>query len=488
MRVPRCGALRSVWLPAAFTALAGVAFPRSDRPNIVVLQTDDQDCGSLEARRPDNGDYALAHVRALLCDRGVTFSRSFVSLPLCCPSRAALLTGQYTHNHHVYGNSAPWGGHNRLDHANTLPVWLAAAGYETVHVGKYLNGYNGQSIPPGWAQWFTIVGGSYYGYSMNENGTLVQYGYAEADYSTDVLTEKAVRFIRERGPDAPPFFLMVDYIAPHVGPVGEGVAIPAPRHAGIFDAYAPAWPPSFDEPDVSDKSIWIQALPRFDAATIASVTESVRSRLGSLLAVDEGVARIVRALNLAGELERTCIVFTSDNGFLLGEHRVPGGKDLPYDESIRVPLIVRGPGVRAGVVEHEIVGNIDLAPTIVSWAGATAGRVMDGAPLQPLLAGRRTSGGREFLIANYAYSILHPELVRSWVGVRNDDFAFIRYEGSSGGSVQDVEIYSLGPEGCPPTVDPFQLENRRTGCPPARIRDLACRLTALSACAGESCR
>lgn len=347
----------------------------ADRPNVVVLMTDDQTVADLEA---------MPRSRVAIADQGVSFDRSYVSYPVCCPSRATYLSGQYAHNHGVLGLYPPTGGYARFDHANALPVWLQRAGYATAHIGKYMNGYElavGAPQPPGWTEWYGAVDGSTYlmwGYTLVENGVARTYGTPLDDdprlYQTDVYRDKAVDFIARRAPSKRPFFLSVAFLAPHhenaaVRAVTGRLVRPAPRHDGAFARARLPTPPGFAESDRSDKPRFLRHRPQITAAGVSRIAEQFRDRRESLLAVDEAVEAIVAALRRAGELDDTYVVLTSDNGYMLGEHGVPSGKLLPYDPSTRVPLVVRGPGIPAGLVSHELVGNVDLAPTIVQLAG-----------------------------------------------------------------------------------------------------------------------
>jgi arylsulfatase A-like enzyme len=307
------------------------------------------------------------------------------------------------------GNQLPEGGYDKLEptHANTLPAWLRAAGYHTMHIGKYLNGYTADDgVPAGWAEWYGSVDPStysFYGYTLNENGRLVTYGSAPEDYQADVYTRKAVDAIRRRAPHGP-FLLSVAYLAPHSGqprepgdPVGMPTPVPAPRHQHAFDSEPLPAPPSLNELDVSDKPASIRNKPLLAPAELAAIQENYRQRLESLLAIDEGVAAIVGALRASGELSNTVVIFTADNGFFHGEHRIPTGKVLLYEPSIRVPLLVRGPGVPRGRVFPQLVGNIDVAPTIVDVAHAKAGRRFDGRSLYDLFE-KPSTGWRDAIV------------------------------------------------------------------------------------------
>jgi N-acetylglucosamine-6-sulfatase len=448
----------------------------NDRPNVVVVMTDDQAMGSLRF---------MPNVRRELVQRGETFRRAFVTTPECCPSRASFLTGQYAHNHGVLSADPPEGGYPAFsDKANILPAWLQEAGYRTGHIGKYLNGYGvaalGSSpteVPVGWDYWEVPADHSeyqMYGYTLNENGELHHYGYQPADYQTNVLSDKAAAFLRA-GPTAQPFFLSVAPVAPH----GEGVLErwprvnrdprPAPRDLGALSSEPTPHPTAYRR-RVEDAPPPISARERRSTRWFGgggALRASFLGRSESLLAVDRLVGRLVRILRARGELENTYFVFTSDNGYLLGEHGMIG-KNLPYDEDVRVPLVVRGPGIRPAGRSDALVANIDLAPTIVRIAGAVAGRRMDGHSLLPLLRGRRDAIRHELLLEYLATD-------QAFRAIRTDRYAFQRYR--VGGS----ELYDL-------RSDPAELHNlaRRKAGADLRAR-LAGRLHRLSRCAGAAC-
>jgi N-acetylglucosamine-6-sulfatase len=478
VRIPRISVL-IVLLAASALCAGSVAAPPAasgppKRPNVIVIMTDDQTVESLRV---------MKNVKGLLVARGATFENSFVSFSLCCPSRATFLTGQYAHNHGVLSNKLPFGGYARLRGENTLPVWLKKAGYETILVGKYLNGYGDgdpREVPPGWTEWHAAVNNSayqFYGYTMNENGTLVKYGRDPASYQTDVYADKAVDVVRRRAAARKPFFLWVTFLAPHVGgPPTPGrsalTTLPAPRHLGRYAGASVPPTPSFNELDVSDKPPQVRGRPALSVRKIAEITERYQLRLESLLSVDEAVGRIVRALERSGELSRTLIVFTSDNGFMQGEHRIPIGKETLYEPSSRVPLVMRGPGIEAGLRLRQPVANIDLAPTIVQAAGARAGLAMDGRSLWPLLADPGVFWGRYLLHEGP----LNDELLAKFVALRTGRWLYARYRTGA------EELYDLA-------QDPDELVNLRGDPAAAGLREaLRGRLTDIETCAGEDCR
>ena len=460
----------------AAAAIGGSAAPSdgatpATRPNVVVVMSDDQTVESMRV---------MSNVNALIGREGVAFANSFASFPLCCPSRATYVTGQYGHNHTVMGNAPPQGGYEKLapTHANTLPAWLRSAGYHTVHIGKYLNGYGRlrpTEVPAGWAEWYGSVDPStyqFYNYTLNENGRLVRYGSTPQEYQADVYTAKAVDAVRRLAPQQQPFFLSVAYLAPHSGgpreagdPRNQATPVPAPRHRDRFASEPMPVDPSFNEADVSDKPAAVRRRPLQRAPRIAGITENYRQRLESLLAVDEGVASIVRALAEAGELDNTVFLYTADNGFFHGEHRVPAGKVMAYEPSARVPLLMRGPGVPKNVTITQPVVNVDLAATVLDAADARAGRVLDGFSLLAMSRDRTRFLGRDVLLETSNYSAIHTP-------------RYVYVEHGAG----DRELYDL-------STDRYQLSSKHADAALAAVRTrLAARLAQLRRCVGAACR
>lgn len=448
------------------------------RPNIVMIMTDDQ---NLESMR------VLTKVHQLLADKGVTFANNVVSFSLCCPSRATYLTGQYAHNHHVHGNIPPAGGYSLFAHQDTtFPVALQKAGYDTVHIGKYLNGYGLQKpvpVPPGWTDWHGSIDPTtyrYYGFTLMQHGKPRTYPKRKADYQADVYTDIATSEIRARARSKKPYFLNVAYLAPHAqagsstaaGADGNELhaAIPAPRDAHRFDHTPLPRSAAYDEADVSDKPAGIRALPRITPKVRRTITTNYDKYLGSLLAVDDGVARIMKTLAQTHQLRNTIVMFTSDNGFLFGEHRITAGKVFFYEPSIRVPLIVRGPGIPQGVTRQALVANIDLAPSILDLAGATPLRVMDGQSFVPLLHSSKPAQPDRAIVLESG-SPYSPNK-----GLRTPRYAY--FEDNTG----ERELYDL-------RTDPNELVNRHGDPAYAAVeQQLASRLLAMRYCAGAACQ
>jgi N-acetylglucosamine-6-sulfatase len=485
-----------------------------ERPNVVLIVTDDQTLEDAEH---------MPNVERLLAEEGTTFENAFVTDALCCPSRVTILRGQYAHNHQIVDNELPGGGFEKfrfLGHEkSTVATWLRNGGYRTAFVGKYMNGYAGTYVPPGWDEW-NAISGNYLSHDLNENGRIVTYD-PERYHLDDVLAEKAAGYIgRTSGGDRSffaddrPFFMWLGTKAPHQP------ATPAPRHRDDFADIPLPEGPSFDERDVSDKPQWIRDNPPLDGERTAYMEELHRKRLQSLQAVDEMVVRLVRSLREAGELDNTFIFFMSDNGFHLGEHRLGAGKWTAYEEDVRVPLIVRGPGVPAGETREHLALNNDIAPTLADIAGTQAPPFVDGRSLMPLLSEEPPPEERwrqAFLVeaaAEFAgvpappfvaESSIRPLLTGdplpedwrraadkgSWTSedwgrpaleaVRTEDYLYAEYESG------DRELYDL-------RKDPHQLENllgegavpKKPGTPLLEER-LEASLSTLRGCAGAEC-
>ena len=473
------GAVAAGSLARAPHAPAG---PGPAAPNVVVITTDDQDAASVAA---------MPATRERIGAEGTTFERSVVNFPLCCPSRATFLTGQYSHNHGVDGNRPPNGGYQAFDPSSTLPLWLQDAGYHTALVGKYLNGYEAAppEADPGWSEWHAMRTFHYYGYTLLEGfppGPLAatQYGSLSEDpddpadpgsYLTDVITDKAEDVVEVRAALPQPYFLWLTYLAPHGGGPSAPAARcfdelpkPAARHLGGFEGEPLPRPPSFNERNVTDKPRIVRRRPPLTATELESLEVAWRCHRESLLAADEGVERIADAIEASGEAENTLLIFTADNGLIFGEHRGYRQKNRPYEEAIRVPLLVRGPGFPAGTRVRELAANVDLATTVLDAAGVEAGLPQDGRSLRPLAQRPQRRLGREVLLRG-----------PTWVGLRNARFTYVEWSRRVGSG---VELYDL-------RRDPYQLRSRHQA---KRYRDelraLARRLDQLRDCRGRSCR
>ncbi|MDR7544174.1 MAG: sulfatase [Armatimonadota bacterium] len=468
--------------PAVWSAAAPAPLPA--RPNIVFILTDDLDTRSV-AYMPLLG--------SLLIERGVTFTQFFVTYALCCPSRSTILTGQYVHNHRVLTNTRPNGGYPRFleqgHERSTVGTWLQAAGYRTAFLGKYLNGYplRGQQthVPPGWDEWNSPAGGTPYAnfnFRMNENGRIVPYGRAPEDSMTDLLARKAIAFIRQAAAAGRPFFVHLSTYAPHAP------ATPAPRHEDAFSGVAAPRSPAFNEADTSDKPAWLRSRAPLSPRQTSDIDEHFRVRLQSLLAVDEMIAALVDVLAATGQLSRTYIFFTSDNGWHLGEHRIAAGKNTPYEESIRVPHVVRGLAVPEGRTLALLACNNDLAPTFAQIAGVPIPERVDGRSLVPLLgaappapeAWRQAIAIEHYREQPDGLPQAAPERspggrgIPEFHGVRGRDLVYVEY------ATGERELYDLA-------RDPYQMESIHA-TEIGVLGPLSARLAALKRCSGASCR
>jgi N-acetylglucosamine-6-sulfatase len=449
----------------------------AQRPNILFILTDDQTTEDLTPLT--NVRSPMTNVKSLLVDEGTSFSNAFATTPLCCPSRVSFMRGQYAHNHGVLRNGGEKGGYERFikvgRHKSMIATWLDDAGYATFYAGKFLNGYRDRTyVLPGWDEWYAFRGHPRLGrYTVNENGRLKTYRQ-DQQHETYYLRDRTEAFIRDHAQDGgAPWFAWVSTHAPHAPN-----AI-APEFQGSYNSESMPRPPSYNEANVSDKPAWIRALPRLDKDCSTNegsfdchrqVEKKWRARQEALMSVDVMVEDLVGALSETNQLERTYIVFASDNGFMLFQHRVKS-KGVPYEESQGIPFVVRGPGVQQGAVSKKLVANIDLAPTIARWAGVKTPTYVDGRSLVSVLKGTASSWRQYLLFEHWAKQ-------RSYDGVRTArGETYVRYR-----QTRDREYYDL-------TADPWQLrsghaapENTR------RIRQLSAVLSDLRRCAGAECR
>jgi arylsulfatase A-like enzyme len=336
-----------IYAMAATAAMAAVSPPRpasEQPPNVVLLLADDLDLAVLKSGL-DAGLYP--HIAALLTT-STSFSNAFVSLSSCGPSRATYLTGQFPHNHGTIRNSGPNGGFQSFNDQATTGVWLQAAGYRTGLIGKYINGYGGSQAnytPPGWNVWHALIDLAQYNYRITVPGGVQTYGAAPADYQTDVVAGYADQFIRSSG--SGPFFLKVTPTAPHLegendfGQPGSNGIRPPPRYVGTATVPLPMKNlASYNEANLSDKPAWMRHSHKADTPTMKRVFNEKRT---AMRAIDDMVGRLVATLQETGHWDNTLFALASDNGFQYGTHRRIVRKLDFYEESIRVPLIVKEP-------------------------------------------------------------------------------------------------------------------------------------------------
>jgi len=489
---------------AALVALAA-ATPATalaaKQPNIVLITTDDQTLSSYTPK-------TMPNTSRLLGSKGTTFTNAIVTTPQCCPSRASMITGQYAHNHGVRSNRLAYAA--LADKGNTLPVWLDRAGYETVHIGKYLNGYESAvgtptEVAPGWNRWYTTLGSTrYYDYDVAANGKAVHFRDGDGEYVTRVITRKATELAKRLIPKQEPLYMQVDERAPHTetgtdsGGRCGGRAVPDRRDKDTYrDATLPR-PPSFNELDIADKPDFVKSRLPIDSARMKKMTKRYGCMLSTLRGVDRNVKKIFQAVKKAGELDNTVFAFMSDNGFFDGQHRIGVGKIYPYEEGIRVPMVIRMPAkLRGGAPlvpsSGAPVANIDLAPTFLELAGGTPCaapgncRTMDGRSLIPLMNGRASAfPSQRALVAEFAVgnNISQEDGLCNYEAVRVPGAIYIvsTIAAASGGACEPdraLELYDLA-------TDPFQLTNKAVREPAigSLQATLASKLSALKDCAG----
>jgi arylsulfatase A-like enzyme len=449
--------------------------PASPRPNVIVILTDDEDW-KVHGYMP--------RTRRLLHEAGTTFSQYLVTYALCCPSRASLLRGQYPHNTGVVGNLLPDGGYlgfvEHGDESSTLATWLQSAGYYTVLAGKYLNGYDtytGTRVPQGWSDWHALLGHvKYFDVPLSENGRIVRHGHHAREYQTDLLRSIALSAIDKAAQRKQPLFLYIAPSAPHLP------AEPAPRHAHLFEDVSLPEGAAYDEDDVDDKPPMIRARGRLSPLDSLRFQQIYRHRLQAMQAVDEMVEAIVDKLQAAGELDNTYIVYTSDNGWHMGEHRLHAGKNTAYEEDIRLPLVIRGPGVPAGKIVPQLALNIDLAPTIAELAHVAAPSWVDGRSLVPLWSQAPPPTWRKCALVQRSSNTQTQsddgdEAGPEWGfrALRTDQYTYVDW--TSG----DWELYDL-------LADPAELHNLVRETDPAFLGGLQQRVTELGTCKAAQCR
>lgn len=446
--------LRRVGVALAGLSLTSQTSNSDTRPNFLVVMTDDQ---------PHYTIPYMDAVSSTIKNQGVTFSpHAYVSTPICSPARATLLTGKWSHN-----TNHTLGGYKELRDSglqnDTVATRLKNAGYATFFGGKYINGYDGWAVPPGWDSWFAMVE------PVNATGSFRYRAgdrikkYDRAVYNeTDVLRGGVERFVRNRAGSSQPWFAYVCQHAPH------GPYTPASRHADGFAKTPLRRVPSVAEKDLSDKPVWVQNRAPYTDRERKINTIGYRGKLRELQEVDDLVGRLMNALVHTNQLANTWVFFLTDNGYLLGEHGL-AGKSIPYEESSRTPFLVRGPGLPGGVQSDALVSHVDLPPTLLDFAGASWSD-LDGDSLLPVLTngGARPDGWRNELLVE--------DLVRGWNMLRTMQYAYVEW--NSG----EKELYDMN-------SDPYQLRSLHADPGKADlIAQLSSRLSEMKRCSGPSCR
>ena len=426
---------------------------KNDRPNIFMITVDDAATGDLAY---------LPNVRKLIARKGTTLTNAVAPTPICVPARASMLTGQYAHNHGALAIKGKHGGFTSFDDADTLPVWLQEGGYDTFFVGKYLNGYghapgSRRYVPPGWTGWHASLDPATYSFfrtAMNRNGRLV----TDRGYNSDTFSDVVATTLAAPDRRTKPWYLWVNYVAPHIGrPVEPGdpkanrrlprrlrlpTTTPAKRHQNTFEHLRlPSRPDMFVQPTGSrvrgTRTNWSRQ-------GRAVLREIYQQRIESLQAVDEAVGRHVRLLKRTGQLDNTLVVFTSDNGYNVGEHNLLG-KLWFFDTSLEVPMVISGPGVPRGVTSPSLVSLADLPVTFAAVAGVNPSRVVDGSDVIDLLSDERR--GAQRVIPIEAWGVRARSTRRTYSGIRvGRSWTYARLRDGH------EELYDL-------RTDPFMLRN-----------------------------
>jgi N-acetylglucosamine-6-sulfatase len=418
------------------------------RPNIVFILIDD-------LRWDELGCAGHPFIKTPNIDRiakeGALFRNAFMTTPLCSPSRASFLTGQYAHTHGITDNVDRSAASHQLV---TFPLLLHQSGYETAFIGKWHMG-NDDKPRQGFDRWVSFKGqGTYRDPDINEDGRSIK----PSGYITDILNNYAVEFIRRQHDKPFLIYLAHKAIHPEVTQNNDGsvnladaeLFIPAERHKNLYTSRKIPRRPNYgrapeDKPALQRR---IDSLPPLGSKT-ATRDETILGRQRSLMAIEDGVGEILKALKETGQINNTVIVFTSDNGYFYGEHGLSVERRLAYEESIRMPLLVRYPKViKAGITRNEFALNIDIAPTLLELAGIKAPASMQGRSLVPLLEGRRPAWRNSFLIEYYSDKVFPRILKMGYKAVRNEQWKYIHYLELEGMD----ELYNL-------KTDPYEMKN-----------------------------
>jgi arylsulfatase A-like enzyme len=454
----------------------------AQHPNLVFILTDDLSNNLLQY---------MPHVLQMQ-KNGVTFANYFVTDSLCCPSRTSIFTGCYPHNTGVYRNRGDDGGYDvfmsRGNERRTFATALWSAGYRTAMMGKYLNGYQPQQHPPaaGWTLW-DVAGNAYkeFNYTLNQNGQVAAHGKQPSEYLTDVLSDLAGQFIKQsRGQ---PFVIEVATFAPH------RPYIPAPRDAGAFPGLKAPRTPTYDAPPNANTAKWLRQQPPLTAADKTYIDEGFRKRAQSVLAVDAMIGALQAAVAAIGQEKNTYFVFSSDNGYHMGEYRLMPGKMTAFDTDIQVPLIVTGPGVPAGLKLDELAENIDLYPTFLELTGVQSQASADGHSLAALLQGQKVADWRKAVLIEHRglphaprHPPRHEQPDPDEPAIRSGDPP--TYEALRAPSAVYVEYVDGDREYHDLIADPYELNNTFGALTAEQKSALHAALTAMQNCHGaESC-
>lgn len=472
-------------------------------PNIIFLLTDDQDVTA------NSLDY-MPKLNKLLRQGGMEFLNYFVPTGLCCPSRSTIIRGQYCHNTKIWDNgdlnnkTYLSGGFNKavaegLENV-TIATQMKEAGYETFLIGKYLNGYgdsHASHVPVGWDHWYGMTDTSYFGPHFSVNGKLLK--TSKKTYQTDFISNMSLSLLKERNKKKPFFFYMAPF-APHAP------SLPAPRHENLFNNFtAPRYPSYNPSDDLQHmKPSWIKHLPPLDSTQLASIDNFYRNRLRALQAVDEMLENVTLYLQEEGIEDNTFIFYMGDNGQHLGDYRLPAGKRQAYDTDIRVPFLVRGPGVKGGIKVTEVVMSIDLLPTWVELANGKLPTTynVDGKSMVSLLFGQippnpQVNTFRSIALAEiYGGSSNMGTRYHGMAGFEKNKFWNNTYQAVRviNGSDWAANANWLYAEWCTGerelynvTTDPHEIYNIIDKVDPSLLGKLSMVVEHLGSCAGKSC-
>lgn len=443
---------------AAVAAAAGMLLSAAqalaaDRPNILFVLTDDQHFALFDV---------MPNMQKLIVQEGASFTHAFFNDPLCCPSRASMMSGLYAHNHGVVSNNGkPFA---EVDSRSVAP-WLESAGYRTIIVGKYLNVFDG--TPPGWDIFEVSRGagalGHYYGPKLHLNGRVTK--HPDTAYTTTVYTDRAIAHIKDAVEDGVPFFLWLSYHAPHVPPK------PEPKYQAALATLRIPRLPSLNAM-IRNGAAYTQRGPQ-SASDIDKLDGDYRTQARAALSIDDGIARLVATLTSEGVLNNTYIIVTTDNGWNPGYHRLSRAKGYPYDEVLKMPLFVRGPGVAKGSRIDALTINADMGPTMAGLAGARYSSTVDARSLADVLLGRARS-------TRQVQPIFYEEgtanrTTPSYRGLRSRKYLYVEYD------TGEKELFDMD-------SDPYQLDNIYASASKTLKKALADRTRALAGCEGSECR
>lgn len=462
--------------PASKSATAAGA----NKPNIVFVLTDDLAWNLVQY---------MPHVQQMQKE-GTTFTNYDVTDSLCCPSRSSIFSGKFPHDTGVFTNTGSDGGfdafHQRGEEKDTFATQLQSAGYQTAMMGKYLNGYQPSQtlggskpyVPPGWNEW-DVAGNGYpeFNYDLNENGKVVHYGNQPQDYLTDVVAGKGVSFIDRSASANKPFMLEIATFAPHAP------YTPAPRDANAFPGLTAPRTPAFDQQDTVGEPPWLAGLPPLKPAEVQNIDTDFRKRAQAVQAVDQMLARLQQELTAKGVARNTYVVFSSDNGYHMGDHRLRPGKMTAFDTDIKVPLVATGPGVPSAHTAGELSQNIDLAPTFAELGGVRAAGSEDGHSLVPLLTGKQPGDWRNANLVEHHgpdRNRTDPDLPArnsgnppSYEAIRTPNAVYVEYADG------EREYYDTA-------NDPYELRNLAGQLSPAQAQSLHDTLVASQNCHGAT--